>query len=62
MPSIARLHDARLIVDDQISSVDGDARLTLDLVRGAVHLEDGAGLTQVSVDVALDPTGPTTDI
>ena len=54
--------DARLIVDDQISSVDGDARLTLDLVRGAVHLEDGAGLTQVSVDVALDPTGPTTDI
>ncbi len=54
--------DARLIVDDATSSADGDARLTLDLVRGAVHLDDGAGLSQVSVDIALDPTGPTTEI
>lgn len=50
--------DARLIVDDDTSSTDGDARMTLDLVRGAVHLEDGAGLAQVSVDIALDPLAP----
>jgi len=54
--------DARLVVDDETSAVDGDARLTLDLVRGSVHLDDGAGLSQVSVDIALDPTGPTTEI
>jgi hypothetical protein len=54
--------DARLVVDDQTSADDGDARMTLDLVRGTVHLEDGARLTQVSVDIALDPTGPTTQI
>jgi hypothetical protein len=54
--------DARLIVDDDISAVDGDARMTLDLVRSTLHLEDGRGLSQVSVDIALDPTGPTTEI
>lgn len=52
--------DARLIVDADPSSTDGDARMTLDLVRGTVHLEDGTGLSQVSVDIAFDPTGPTT--
>ncbi len=54
--------DARLVVDGDASAVDGDARMTLDLVRGVVHLDDGAGLMQVTVDIALDPTGPTTQI
>lgn len=54
--------DARLVVDDQTSSIDGDARLTLDLVRSTVHLDDGAGLSQMSVDIALAPIGPTTHI
>lgn len=54
--------DARLVVDDQISAADGDARMTLDLVRGTVHLDDGAGLAHESVEVTLDPTGPTTEI
>ncbi len=54
--------DARLVIDADGSSIDGDAALTLDLVRGAVHLEDGVGLQQVSVDITLDPTGPTTEI
>jgi hypothetical protein len=54
--------DARLVIDDQTSSIDGDARITLDLVRSTVHLDDGAGLSQVTVDITLDPTGPTTEI
>lgn len=54
--------DARLVVDADGSATDGDARMTLDLVRGVVHLDDGAGLMQVTVDIALDPTGPTTRI
>lgn len=54
--------DARLVIDDETSARDGDARLTLDLVRGAVHLDDGEGLAQSSLDITLDPTGPTTDI
>jgi len=54
--------DARLVIDEETSSFDGDASLTLDLVRGSVHLTDGVGLGEVSVDIALDPTGPTTEI
>lgn len=54
--------DARLVVDAEGSAVDGDARMTLDLVRGRVHLDDGVGLMQVTVDIELEPTGPTTEI
>jgi hypothetical protein len=54
--------DARLVVDADPTSIDGDARMTLDLVRGTVHLGDGLGLAEASVDITFDPTGPTTDI
>jgi len=54
--------DARLVVDEQTSQFDGDASLTLDLVRGTVHLADGIGLSQVSVDIALDPTSPMIEV
>jgi hypothetical protein len=48
--------DARLVVDEQSSRADGDPRLTLDLIQGNVHLEDGFALGLVTVDIALDAT------
>jgi hypothetical protein len=50
--------DTRLDVDDATSADDGDPRMTLDLVRDTVHVEDGDGLDLQSADIALDPTGP----
>ncbi len=46
--------DPRLSLDEQVSSDDGDARMTLDLVQNEVHLEDGLGLVAQHVDIALD--------
>jgi hypothetical protein len=46
--------DPRLSVDENVSSEDGDARMTLDLVQNEVHLEDGLGLVAQHVDIALD--------
>ena len=46
--------DSRLTLDDDVSSVDGDARMTLDLVQNEVHLEDGLGLVAQHVNISLD--------
>jgi hypothetical protein len=46
--------DSRLSLDENVSSEDGDARMTLDLVQNEVHLEDGLGLVAQHVDIALD--------
>lgn len=46
--------DSHLSLDENVSSEDGDARMTLDLVQNEVHLEDGLGLVAQHVDIALD--------
>jgi hypothetical protein len=46
--------DPRLSLDENVSSEDGDARMTLDLVQNEAHLEDGLGLVAQHVDISLD--------